>query len=51
MFSIMEMHNATVLMREHDEDKEQAEGGGWDKKKVTGDEVVDMIGEKGLPGQ
>jgi hypothetical protein len=51
MFRDIAMHNATALMREYDEDKEHAEGGGWDNKKVTGDDVVDMSGEKGLPGR
>ena len=49
MFSDIEMHNTTALMREHDEDKEHAEGSGWDNKKVTSDDVLDMIMEKDLP--
>jgi hypothetical protein len=51
MFSNIEMHNATALMGEHDKDKEHAAGGGRDEKKVTGDEVMDMILEKRLPGR
>jgi len=51
MFRNIDMHNATAFMREHDEDEEHAAGGSWDEKKVTGDEVVDMIGEKRLPGR
>jgi len=51
MFRKIEMYNATAFMREHDEDEEHTAGGSWDEKKVTGDEVVDMIGEKRLPGR
>jgi hypothetical protein len=33
MFSDIEMHNATALMRKHDEDKEHTACGGRDEKK------------------
>jgi hypothetical protein len=49
MFGDIEMHNATALMRKHDEDKEHAACGGRDEKKVAGDNVVDMIVQKCLP--
>jgi hypothetical protein len=51
MFRNIEMHNATAFMSEHDEDKEHTACGGWDEKKVAGDDVVDMIVEKRLPGR
>ena len=51
MFRDIEMHKATALMREHDEDKEHAAGGGRDEKKVAGYDVLDMRVEKGLPGR
>jgi hypothetical protein len=46
---MIEAHDATALMSEHDEHEEDPECGGWDNKKVASDDILDMIVEKGLP--
>jgi hypothetical protein len=51
MCSDRKMHHATALMREQEKDKEHAACGGRDEKKIAGDDVMDMIGEKCLPGR
>jgi hypothetical protein len=51
MLSDVEVHDASALVGEHDEDKEHTQCGGRDEKKVAGDDVVDMIIEKRLPGR
>jgi hypothetical protein len=45
----MKMHDTTALMRQHDKDKEHSEGGGWNRKEIAGDDVLNVIIEKGLP--
>jgi hypothetical protein len=49
MFRHMNMHETTALMRQHDQDKEHSEGGGWHRQDIAGDDVLNVIVEKGLP--
>src|ERR1039457_7257071 len=46
----IEMQDFAPLMRQDQEDIEDAEGGGRDDKEIHGDEVFGMVVEKGLPG-
>ena len=39
-----------MLIRQDQEDVEHPEGGGWDDKKIHGDEVLGMGVEESLPG-
>ena len=49
VFRDIKMHDTTTLMRQHDIDKEHLESGGWICKEIAGDDVLNMIIEKGLP--
>ena len=44
------MQDFAPLMRQDQEDIEDAEGGGRDDKEINGDEVLGMVMEEGLPG-
>ena len=46
----IEMQDFAALMRQDQEDIEDAEGGGRDDKEIHGDQVFGMVMEEGLPG-
>ena len=50
MFGYIEMKNRSTLVRQYDEDIENAKGGGGDGEEINGDEVGKVIAEKGPPG-
>lgn len=46
MFGDVEVNNATALMRQHDEQEEHSAFDGGYRKKITGDDIFEMIGPK-----
>ena len=50
MFGYIEMKNRSTRVGQYDEDIENAKGGGGDGKEINGDEVGEVIAEKGPPG-
>jgi len=46
----VEVNDAPAMVREHDENEEDAQTGGGDGKEIEGDQVWDMVGEERPPG-
>jgi hypothetical protein len=49
MFRNVEVHNTTAIMRQHNEDEEHSALNGWHGEEITGDDIFDMVSQKGLP--
>jgi hypothetical protein len=49
MVGHIEMHDAASFVGQYDEDIENAKGGSGDGKEINGDEVREVIAEKGPP--
>ena len=49
MFSDVEMYDASALVRQHDEHKQDLEAGSGNGKEITRHQVSDMVMEKGFP--
>ena len=45
----VEMYDASALVSQHDEHKQDLEAGSWNSKEITRHKVFDMIMDKGLP--
>jgi len=50
MLSDVEMHDTAALVSQHDEHEEHAALNGWHGEEITGDDIFDMVGQKGPPG-
>ena len=49
MLGDIKMHEAAALVRQHDEHEEHPAGDGWDGEEITGNQVLDMIGQERFP--
>src|SRR5262245_16992054 len=49
MLGNVAMHDAPTLVSQHNKHEEDPEAGSWHGEKVTGYDVRDMVGQKGLP--
>jgi len=49
VFGDVKMHNASAIVRQHDEDKEHSERGDWHREEVSRHNVFDMVAQKGFP--
>jgi hypothetical protein len=49
MLGDIEMDDSSAMMSERDENEEYAEPGGGNREEIEGDEILDMVGEKGPP--
>ena len=49
MFSDVEVDNAAAMVREHDEDEEDAERSSGDGEEIDANHVAGVIGEESLP--
>jgi hypothetical protein len=49
MVGYIEMKNRSTLVGQYDEDIENVKGGGGDGKEINGDQVGEVIAEKGPP--
>jgi hypothetical protein len=45
----IKMHDATTLVSQQDEHEEHSAVNGWHGEEITGDDILDMVGQKGPP--
>jgi hypothetical protein len=49
VFGHIEVHDPSALMSQHNEDEEHAALNGWHSEEITGDDIFNMVGQKGPP--
>jgi hypothetical protein len=49
VFGDIKMHDLATLVSQHDEDEQHSALNGWHGEEITGDDIFDMVGQKGPP--